>query len=242
MTAAPHHISTEQLNAYIDGPLTEQERSAIASHLATCADCGAEMTELQATVRLLGELPQYQPRRSLQLGVEFAAGRPQVSPVVRLLPVVRSLSVAAVIVFMVAAGAFLLEGSTADVDQPTASRSETSGASEASQGSGDAGAPVESGEQSNRISSAQGDERLIDRGEAASSGDDPLEDLTNLEQAPAPAADQDAEPGLANRLTADFGQAVVIGLGVLALVLVSLWVLLVRLGRRNRQPEHVPQL
>lgn len=233
MTSGSHHIRPEDLSASIDGELGQVERSAIANHLATCSACHAELAELRATVRLLHLLPQISPRRSLHLGMEHNPRRPRHSPVIRLLPVVRSLSVAAVIVFMVAAGALFL-GSTSDAgDRSPAPRSsvqrETGASDDASQGAGTS------------------DERLIDRGEAASSGDDPLEDLTSLQEAQHNAADEAAEDvthagggtdsgsGFQNGLTSKYGSAIVIGLGVLALVLVSLWLVLVHITRPGRQ-------
>lgn len=241
-TSTPqHHIHTEELSAYLDGMLDEQDRAAIASHLATCAECRTETDALRVTVRLLGELPQYQPRHTLQLGMEFANRRSPDSSIVRFLPIVRSLSVAAVLVFMVAAGAFFLGGSTDDVDQPTSSRSaiqgETGGNAEASQGSGNTGA-AESGAQPDRVSEAPGDGRLIDRGDAATSGDDPLADLTSLEQSETSAEDQASETSLQSRLTADFGQAFLVGVGILALVLVSLWLVLARIEASTRRSAH----
>ncbi len=236
MTTASHHIRTDDLSAYIDGMLSESDRSAIANHLATCAECRAELAELRATVRLLNALPQYTPRRSLQLGMDHDTHRSRQSPVIRFLPVVRSLSVAAVILFMVAAGALLLGGTSDDVDRSMAPRSgvqsETGATDDASQGAGEAGTS---------------DERLIDRGAAASSGDDSLEDLTNLQEVQEGAADQAAAgvaqitgnttppANLQSRLTSEYGPALVTGLGIVSLVLVAFWIALVRMKRHVHQ-------
>lgn len=239
MSTASHHIRTEDLSAHIDGMLSEGDHSVIANHLATCADCRSELAQLRVIAGLLSALPHYRPRRSFQLGMEHDTHRPQPSPIIRVLPMVRSLSVAAVIVFMVAAGAFVLGGTSDDVDQATAPRSgvqsETGAADDTSQGVGQAG------------DARTNDERLIDRGAAASSGDDPLEDLTNLREAPQSAADQASDDvaqgdagtasgsGFQSRFTSQYGLALVIGLGILTLLLVSLWLVLVRMSRHGRQ-------
>lgn len=241
MSPAPHHIRTEDLSAYIDGMLSDHDRSDIANHLATCAACRVEFSELRATVRLLNQLPQFASRRSLQLGMDHDTHRRRHSPVIRLLPVVRSLGVAAVILFMVAAGAVFLGTMGDDVDQSTAPRSEaqseTGATDDASQGVGQAG---------NAGETETSDERLIDRGAAASSGEDPLEDLTTLQEAQQSAADQasadvarvDTGSNVQNRLTSEYGVALVIGLGVLALALVCFWIVLARMSRPGHRLRH----
>lgn len=237
MTTPSQHIRTEDLSAYIDRMVGDSERSAIASHVAVCAECRAELAELQATVRLLNALPQFGPRRSLQLGMEHDTHRPRQPAIVRLLPVVRSLSVAAMILFMVASGTLLLANTSDSGDDSAASESsvmsETGTASGASQGAGEAGTTAEQPAPANP---AQGDGRLIDRGAAASSGEDPLEDLTNLQEAPQDVAQVSDETAsgvsLPSRLASEYGLAFVIGLGALTLALVSLWIILVRMRRR----------
>lgn len=236
MSAQSHHIRTEDLSAHIDGMVSEPERSAINHHLATCAECRAELDELRATVHLLTQLPQFTPRRSFQLGMDHVTHRHRQSPIIRLLPMVRSLSVAAVILFMVTFGALLIGRTSDDVDRSAVPRSgvqsETASGDGASQGTGEAGTS---------------DERLIDRGAAASSGNDPLEDLTNLEEGRRSAADQassdvagvdDAttlDSGFPGRLTSEYGPAFVIALGILALILVCFWIVLMRMKRSGHR-------
>ncbi len=250
MSATPQHIRTEDLSAYIDGVLGDDERSAIAVHLEACAECRNELAELRATVRLLNQLPQLEPRRSFQLGMEFDTHRTERSTVVRLLPVVRSLSVAAVILFLVATSALFLEN-TGNIDESTPSQSaiqrETGEVDDTSQGAGDDAEADTTGEQPPTGNPAPEDSRPIDRGAAASSGDEPLEDLTNLQEAQETAEDgavgevaQAGEPGtsersLPRRLSDEYGTAFVTGLGGLALVLVSLWIILLRMSRRVRR-------
>ena len=47
----------ELLSALLDDALSPAERQAIDAHLATCAECARELTELRETVALLERLP-----------------------------------------------------------------------------------------------------------------------------------------------------------------------------------------
>ena len=47
----------DNFTAYLEGDLTEAERSACAAHLASCPECTAARREFQATVSLLRSLP-----------------------------------------------------------------------------------------------------------------------------------------------------------------------------------------
>lgn len=250
MTAPPQHVRTEDLSAYIDEMLSEGERSAIASHLVACADCRAELGDLRATVHLLGQLPQYRPRRSFQLGMEHDTHEPQRSSIVRLVPLVRALSAAAVILFIVASGALFLGNSGDDVDDAAPPRSSVGNETGAANGASQEGETSTSGQQPAPVTEAPGDGGLIDRGAAASSGDDPLEDLTTLQEAQESAADQatrdvarvgddtTSTASLQSRLTSEYGSAFVVGLGVVTLGLVSLWFALVRMTRPDRSSRY----
>lgn len=223
MNQLPRHVTTEDLSAYLDGWVREDERTAIASHLAGCAACRAELAELRAAVSLLGAIPVIAPPRSFRLDVARA---PAPAPIVRLLPVVRALSIAAVIVFLVASGA-LYFGNAESSGGGSVMSSETGTLDDASQEAGTTG------------TEATGDGRLIDRGAAASGGNDPLDDLTTLQEAPEGVASQAAADvagsgGTIDRLTADYGVAVVTSLGALAIVLVVAWIMLSRMRRRVR--------
>ncbi len=56
------HDAREQLSAFLDDALSGPERAALEAHLATCADCGRELEQLQETVTLLGRLgPAHAP-------------------------------------------------------------------------------------------------------------------------------------------------------------------------------------
>lgn len=93
------HLDLDTLNALVDDAIPESERSGIMRHLAGCAACQAELDELRATARLCAMLPQFAPPRPFTLGPEY--GRHPVNlRLVQTLPVVRSLAVAAVLVFV----------------------------------------------------------------------------------------------------------------------------------------------
>ena len=53
------------LSAYLDEALAPIERADVGAHLASCARCRAQLSELRATSRLIGALPPLAPRRSL---------------------------------------------------------------------------------------------------------------------------------------------------------------------------------
>ena len=115
MTQLPH-IDVDALNAYLDDAVPDAERRTIASHLTSCAHCRRELAELRTTVSLLHRLPQYQPRRSFQLGAEHARRPRRLS--VRLLPVIRPLAMAAVVLFAVVTGvAYLRADPSTDLDR-----------------------------------------------------------------------------------------------------------------------------
>ncbi len=65
----------DELSAFADEELGERARRAVEKHLATCEACSTLLIELQDTKALLGELPKLEPRRSLALGLEYAAER-----------------------------------------------------------------------------------------------------------------------------------------------------------------------
>jgi anti-sigma factor RsiW len=70
------HDAREQLSALLDDALTAPERSAVDSHLATCAECRRELERLRGTVALLGRLgPAHAPAGFVDR-VMAEAGRP----------------------------------------------------------------------------------------------------------------------------------------------------------------------
>lgn len=232
-----HPINSDDLNAYLDNDLDPVRRVEVDAALANDPVLRAELADLRAIAGLVAGLPDYLPRRSFQLGEEHR--RPETLPtpirqpsnVVRLLPLVRQLSVAATLVFMVVAGAlyFDMNGNVGG-DEPGVTES-TGGASQDAEdaAAGDSG------------------EILTDRGDAASVGDDPMADLTQL--VPEDGDDlvaQAGDPGSAGiGMTSVSGNDadrsawiwVTAGLGVVAVALAGLWYALARGGRQSGARE-----
>ena len=69
-----HDEIIDRLSEYIDGELTEAERSAIDAHLATCADCHEVLEDLRAIVATAPRLPGTLPDRELWDGVSNRIG------------------------------------------------------------------------------------------------------------------------------------------------------------------------
>jgi hypothetical protein len=161
-------ITSEDLSGYLDGILEPARRSEVDAALANDPSLRAELADLRAITSILADMPVYTPRRSFTLGEEFRKPAPVAAPtpihaapsrVVRLLPLVRQLSVAAALIFMVVAGALFFEingGSDPSV---------TNTSDHASQPSEDDAS----------------DEVLTERGESASANDTPKDDLTNTQ-------------------------------------------------------------
>jgi anti-sigma factor RsiW len=109
MNTTPH-LGDDILNAWIDDVATPQEREAVDDHVATCEVCRQRLDELQAVQAIFASLPDVTPPRSFQLTPAQANAptpiRPaqQPSTLIRLLPIVRSLSVAAIFAVMILGG------------------------------------------------------------------------------------------------------------------------------------------
>ncbi|MBA2278478.1 MAG: zf-HC2 domain-containing protein [Chloroflexia bacterium] len=141
MSQSPH-IDTDSLSAYLDGDLPDEDRRQIAGHLAGCGLCRRELAELRATVALLRHLPHFRPRRSFQLGPEYR--RRWATASITLLPTVRALAIAAVLLFVVVSGfAYVRDepvtegdgGPAAMMQQPTETVDESDGTTGVAQSS-----------------------------------------------------------------------------------------------------------
>lgn len=189
MSTFSHTASSDTLNAYVDGTLTAAERARVEAAVAEDPALRQELLELQATATLLGSLPELKPRRSFRLGEEYArpTAAPQptnVSTIVRILPIVRSLSVAAALIFMVVAGAFFFDvngGSDSDPQQTLQQQNVIMGVTDSS-----SGASQQAEDASDSDSSGS---TMVERGDSASASDQPTDDLTAM----APSADESAE-------------------------------------------------
>lgn len=200
MSTFSHPANSDALNAYVDGTLTAAERARVESEVAEDSALRQELLELQATATLLGSLPELKPRRSFRLGEEYARPTPtnqpaNVSTIVRLLPVMRSLSVAAALIFMVVAGAFFFDvngGSKSDPQQTLQQQNVIMGVTDSSSGAS------EDAEDADNTGST-----LVERGDSASASDQPTDDLTAM----APSAGEPGEGSTAQE-TGTFGATV----------------------------------
>jgi anti-sigma factor RsiW len=220
------HPSDDLLNAWIDGVATGDERQVIAEHLDVCAACRAELESLLLVKQLLSELPEPALPRSFKLTLDDARQpapireTSQPSTVVRLLPIVRILSIAAVLALLVLGGATALgpvSDSLSGNDADMAADSVTdwlSGASEETYPTRMAIAPGE----------------VVDQGQAATSSNSAMDAMGDgLQQADAEASNDRSTLKVAT-LTA----------GIFALVMVGLWILLSQLNRARSTTEEEP--
>jgi hypothetical protein len=61
-----HHISSSQLNEYLDDTLDGTTRQAIEEHLTACRECRARLDEIKSVFGLLAELPELPLRHDLR--------------------------------------------------------------------------------------------------------------------------------------------------------------------------------
>lgn len=253
MSTSPFPKSSDDLNAFVDGALAGADRSELNDRLTASLELRQELAELQATATLLGQLPELGPRRTFTLGPEFARTTPAPGKILRFLPIVRSLSVAAVLVFMVVAGSlfFDIHGDT-DGDAGIAFQAQNaildeggtetdSDASDDAEDAPDADAPA-TAETASEEASKDDESSMTSRGDAASIGDDPIESAASLEQSDdssGQAAEitefETAAPGVLSSdddRTSWIWTSVVVG--GLALVLSGLWFVLAQAGRQSR--------
>lgn len=257
MSETPH-IDTATLSAYLDGAVSAAERREIAAHLAACALCRRELAELRGTVALLRGLPQYEPRRSFRLGADQRR-RPSGLPV-RLLPVIRPLSIAAVMLFAIVTGVAYVQddpgsdlapssGSerqapTSDADavedaegrdeQPgTTPPAQTSLMIEATTAAGDAAGDAEGGDNVAQDAAAPESAAEEDRAMAALEVAEasPTTVAGAISTEEAPAAGQ----GQAEDERIDGWALASAGLGMAAAVLLVAWAVLARLSSRQRR-------
>lgn len=104
------HLGDDILNAWIDDAATGQEREIVRDHVATCDICLQRLEELQAVKAIFATLPEANPPRSFELTPALANSPTPIRPaqgastIVRILPIVRTLSVAAMFAVLVLGG------------------------------------------------------------------------------------------------------------------------------------------
>lgn len=160
------HLGDDLLNAWIDDSANAPEHCIIKEHLGQCVSCRNDLDALRSVKVALSRLPHPPIPRSFQLTPEQARKRRLIGPksslppVVSLLPVVRMLGIAAVIVFMVLGGSLPLgpvSGTLTDDSDQSMMPSETDERGDASQ------------RQRSNAPMAAAPGEVVDRGDTASS-------------------------------------------------------------------------
>ena len=76
-----HRRIRARLSEYLDRKLPPEQRSTVEAHLAECADCSAQLSELERTVDLLRRLPDPEPppylAQAVMARVEAGEGQPE---------------------------------------------------------------------------------------------------------------------------------------------------------------------
>lgn len=227
------NMTSDTLNAWIDDTLDPGDRAAVDVRVSQDPALLKELLELQATSRLLADLPEFTPPRSFRLGAEYAKPTPisqapsNVRTALRLLPIVRTLGVAAALIFMVVAGSLFFDingGSNSNagttLQQQSVIIGETTGHADASQQAGDEAA----------VEQQETQQGLTERGDAASAADSPMEDVSAMapgaaEETSQPAAEQAAPFGATNPSDSDHSNWILASviLGGIVVACVAAW-------------------
>lgn len=81
-----HEHLNEQLSAYLDGELAGEVLQQAEAHLATCAECRAELDGLRRVVRRAASLDDRPPERDLWAGIARQIATPGTEDVIPLAP------------------------------------------------------------------------------------------------------------------------------------------------------------
>ncbi len=98
------HLTDEVLNEYLDNETAE--RAQIESHLATCSECAARLTALQALFAELDSLPEVELTHSLASRITLHAASPLELP--RWLTLTATLQAAFALIALVLAAPFVM--------------------------------------------------------------------------------------------------------------------------------------
>ena len=216
------HPDADMLNAWVDNAVSNDERRDVGAHLESCAACQSEVDSLLLVKQLLSALPDPALPRSFQLTPEIAHTREPIaepilpSAVVRLLPIVRILSIAAVLAVLILGGATAF-GPVSDAlsdDEPNLTTEFVTNRA------------VGASRDANPASLAKAPGEVIDQGEAATSTDSAMRAIgSGVPQVEISTADERSLLEIAT-----------ISTGILAVSMVGLWVLLEKLSRTH--PAH----
>jgi hypothetical protein len=211
----PAHLGDEILNAWIDGVATDEERAIVDDHLAACETCEQRLGELQLVKAMLGDLGEVAPPRSFRLTPEQAKQPTPIRPrdtgtnVVRLLPIVRALSVAAMLAVLILGGALALRPESNSLDD-----SATSTMSFGMMPAGETGNSTGSLEEETRDETTLARGEVVDQGESASAHDSTSNAIADQAQDEAAASSEAGLSGL---------EVATITTGVLAMLLGMTW-------------------
>ncbi len=113
-----HHLSADEISAYLDGECSETEFRAAQTHLESCAECRNTADDQRFIKNLMGSLEEPELPRSFTITPEMVStpapvsspgsvthASPSSSTLVRFEPFARFLSIAAVLAFLVLGGA-----------------------------------------------------------------------------------------------------------------------------------------
>lgn len=167
MTDTPAHLADDILNAWIDGIATPDEQDIVDHHIASCETCQHRLDELQGVKAMLASLPMVDPPRSFALTPEQAKKpvsireRTKPSNIIRLLPIVRTLSVAAMLAVLILGGSLVMNQGESTMSPGVTTGMQSGETADESRTLGAA----------NPAPAAQERGEIIDQGEAASAHD-----------------------------------------------------------------------
>jgi hypothetical protein len=99
----------ERLADYMEGEITAAERAQMEAHAASCAACGALLSDLQRIVAEAAELPEIAPPAAVWSGIESRIST-AIVPIAthrRSIPLVRALTAAAAMILLTATATYI---------------------------------------------------------------------------------------------------------------------------------------
>lgn len=248
-TSGVQHLDLATVTAFVDGMLSPLERERVAAHLATCAACQVEVNEIRTTVELLHGLPEYRQRRTFRLDQTVA--RRERGNIIWLgrylpaLPAVRVATAAVALLFLTTIAADMLIEPDATVQRQFADEQapETAGEDEIMSAvtatlAPDAvrSAPAPSNGQAAEAAGDDADEAAPVAAESDSPADAafaPVPTATPI-LTPTPIATTGSDEPAAGVISSFPWRVTEIALGLLLLLLLTVWLTLQRLKRGLR--------
>lgn len=213
-----HHLSAEEIAAYLDGECTETEFRNAQAHMDACEECRATADDQRFIKSLMGSLEEPDLPRSFTISEEMvndsgplssphpesspAAGGGSGSGLIRFEPFARIISIAAVLAFLVLGGAHL-----AGIGNETEPGNDQ---------------PVAVSETESSTSALEEQEPELARGEVREQGESAAANISPLhtESASVETQAQATDNGL-TRI-----EITTIGVGVVALASIAAWILI----------------